>query len=433
MRHLMRYLINYLMNYPKYTMLGLIGVLLLSSHLALAESAPVGFPSSVLSQNLLLEDGRPRIAVYDFERAGYSSKPLLSNIQNQLEVELSSLPETILLSRSRIESIIKEKNLSIKGITEPRKWKDLLSADFVFSGSVVLDKNLSIYVNIMNTQTGGVYTLKRTIVLESTNPRQKEIEQIFKGWGKEIVKAIPHQGQLQDRVGSYWTINLGRSQGIQNGDSGSLYHLDQKIGRVTTVKVDDSSSQISVSPISIIFNSTSSQVFPQKGDRVRFGPLEVLDPPQRSLWEEYMNNEFTVKLNNSESKSLSAGDSVAVGQYLSLELTAPAPGYPIVISAFPQDENSYLLYPNISNPKPIRLEKGQKWNYPSSTDNVSWVALEPLGATLFKVFILPQPVKDLIFSDSGKIAPKTLQVLLETIQNTRENGYQAQINIEITH
>jgi hypothetical protein len=436
MRHLMRHFMNYLTHDPRYKLLGLIGVLLLSSQLARAEGVPVVLPSSVLSQDLLPDDGRPKIAVYDFESKSFSSKALPSIIQNQLEVELSGLPEANLLSRSKLESIIKERNLSIKGITEPREWGNLLRADFVISGSVnILGKNLYMDIVVIDVQTGESSYLKtRTVALGSAIPQPEEIEKILKDCKKEIGKTIPRQGKLQASIGLYWIINLGRFQGMKGGDLGSLYHLGKMIGKVTIVTVDDFSSQISILPINPTFSPISNST-PQQGDRVRFSTLEALNPDQRDLWQASMNknNNFTVKLNNSESKSLSAGDLVAVGQHLSLELTAPVPGYPIVISAFPQDENSYLLYPNISNPNPIRLEKGQHWNYPSSADAASWVALEPLGATLFKVFILPQPIKDLSFSESGQIDSKTLQVLLKAIQNTRENGYQAQINIEIIH
>lgn len=401
--------------------------LMLLGGMARAEFSEKGVPS--LSSPTAV-DARPRLAVYGNEGRGVvgREKAVMELVRGAMEEEFSAQPQVKLLSRAQLEAVMSERSLSQRGITEARQWGEVLSADYVLSvAPVLLGKNLSVRVSLLNVLTGEIMLSKeRSTPLLGSVPQGSEVKSLLRAWGRELSQYVPRQGQLITGSKERFTLNLGRLQGVRVGDLGRLERRDVVLGQLTVLSVDDLTSQVSVHP--------SGAVLPQVGDRVRLGLLEAIKPEQRGLWQagtDASRPELALRVLREGGTELKAGDALAVGEALSLELTAPRAGYPVVISAFPQDEYSYLLYPNASVKSPIRLERGQRWSYPPPTDGVRWVAVEPTGVTLFKVFFLAERPPPLSALEGGRLSPQGVRSLLDLLDATRGNREQAQLNLEI--
>ena len=145
-------------------------------------------------------------------------------VRGRLEEEFSDQPQLKLLSRAQLEAVVSERTLSQRGITEARQWGEYLSADYVLSVvPVLLGKNLSVRVSLLNVLTGEIMlTRERSATLLSNLPQSPEVRMLLRGWGRELGQYIPRQGQLLSGSDLRFTLNLGSLQGVRIGDQGRL-------------------------------------------------------------------------------------------------------------------------------------------------------------------------------------------------------------------
>jgi len=193
------------------------------------------------------------VAVFPFETSGFSDPAYGMHVSDKLSAALSGLGKLTLVEREKLNTLIREKELSMTGLfemKEARKIGSLLAVDAMILGRIYYgDRKYSVTVKMVDAQSGALLkVLTRSYADTSAAGRKKQGSGFIGTW--RVVTTAPY---LVERDMRYEKLVL------RDDDSFSL-HMINNADRIVEIRGQYriSKNEINYRPLQMFFDGRST-------------------------------------------------------------------------------------------------------------------------------------------------------------------------------